>query len=295
GGNTFAIVNGAPISVPWSYTNKSGASQPAAGEFLEEGVDLTALGLGGCFSSFLAETRSSQSPTATLSDFVIGKFELCSVAAVPNAGLSKVGDSFTYPLTVANTGSSPLFLQNVTDTLLGSIVVNGVVQAPVAPVTSIDASALAANTPLLPGHSLTIFVTRTVQPGDPDPTFDTVTFDFNDKADFSGDIVSSPPVTNSVNLFQPSAPLTVTASPTTAQHLGDPITYTYTVTNTSSADSPNLVLSTSNPNNFFTDTLLGNLEADAIAAGGGSLAPGASFTFTETRAIQAGDPSPLTN
>src|SRR4029453_7489391 len=82
---------------------------------------------------------------------------------------------------------------------------------------------------------------------------------------------------------------------TTAQHLGDPITYTYTVTNTSSSDSPNFVLSTSNPNNSFTDTLLGDLEADAIAAGGGSVAPGGSFTFTETRAIQAGDPTPLNN
>src|SRR5262249_15228264 len=39
---TFAIVNSGAISVPWSYTNKSGQSQPAAGEFLEEGVDLTA-------------------------------------------------------------------------------------------------------------------------------------------------------------------------------------------------------------------------------------------------------------
>src|SRR5262249_26967394 len=66
-GSTFAIVNGGPISVPWPYTNKSGAHSPAAGEFLEEGVNLTALGLNSCFSTFLAETRSSQSPTATLS------------------------------------------------------------------------------------------------------------------------------------------------------------------------------------------------------------------------------------
>src|SRR5262249_24300390 len=52
--NTFAIVNNGPLSTaqPWSYTNKSGESTPNHGEFLEEGVDLTALGLGGCFSSF---------------------------------------------------------------------------------------------------------------------------------------------------------------------------------------------------------------------------------------------------
>ena len=69
-----------------------------------------------------------------------------------------------------------------------------------------------------------------------------------------------------------------------AEVLGQVITYTFTVTNTSSADSPNLVLDTSNPNDSFTDTLLGNLEADAIHAFTGnnaatlaSIAPGASF------------------
>src|SRR5205823_1753324 len=181
-GDTFAIVNGAPISVPWSYTNKSGAHAPAAGEFLEEGVDLTALGLDGCFSAFLAETRSSQSPTATLSDFVAGNFPLCSISATPFTGLSKVGDSIVYPLTVTNASA-----------------------------------------------------------------------------------------TNTVNLFQPSATLAVTANPTTALHLGDLITYTYTVNNTSSADSPNLVLGTANDS--FIDSLLGDVEADAVAAGGGSTAP----------------------
>src|SRR5262249_34325172 len=102
-GNTFAIVNGAPISVPWSYTNKAGQTQPQAGEFLEEGVDLTALGLQGCFSTFMAETRSSQSPTATLSDFALGSFNLCSLGAAHFDILSKFdtftnqGDLVTYP------------------------------------------------------------------------------------------------------------------------------------------------------------------------------------------------------
>src|SRR5262249_36054149 len=77
GTTTFAIVNSGSITVPWSFTDKSHRTSPAAGEFLEEGVDLTALGLGGCFSNFMAETRSSQSPPAALSDFVIGKFNAC--------------------------------------------------------------------------------------------------------------------------------------------------------------------------------------------------------------------------
>jgi uncharacterized repeat protein (TIGR01451 family) len=299
GGTTFAIVNGSPISVPWSYTNKSGAGQPAAGEFLEEGVDLTALGLEGCFASFLAETRSSQSPTATLSDFVIGNFPLCSLGATPFTGLSKVGDSTTYPLTVKNTGVMPLFIQSVSDTLLGTIVTGHTLQQPGQPgvnsaVTAISAGGFDFSQPLAPGASLTINVTRTVQAGDPDPTTSTYTvIGTDDLAGLEDPITAS--ANTSVNLFQPSTTMTLVASPDTAHHLGDVITYTYTVNNTSSSDSPNLVLDTSNANNSFNDTLLGNLEADAIAAGGGSVAPGGSFTFTETRPIQAGDPTPLTN
>jgi uncharacterized repeat protein (TIGR01451 family) len=299
--NTFAIVNDGPTSVPWSYTNKSGAHSPDHGEFLEEGVDLTALGIQGCFSSFLAETRSSQSPTATLSDFVLGSFPLCSLGTPQQAGLSKVGDSFTYNLSVQNTGAMPLYIQNVTDTLLGNIVVNGVLQQPGAAgvnqfVTSIS-STFDFTKALAPGASLNVAVTRTVQASDPDPTISFTTFVGNDEPDFSDTPISTttPSPGNVVNLFQPSASLTVTASPTTATALGQVITYTYTVTNTSSSDSPNLVLSTSNPNDSFTDTLLGDLEADAIAAGAGSMAPGATVTFTETRAIQAGDPTPLTD
>src|SRR5262245_3961014 len=299
-GNTFAIVNSGAISVPWTYTNKSGANQPAAGEFLEEGVDLTALGLDGCFASFLAETRSSQSPTATLSDFVIGSFPLCSVDATPFTGLSKVGDPVTYQLKVKNTGAMAMYLEDVTDTFLGNLVVDGVVQAPTGPISNINVGGFDLHTPLAPGDSLTVFVTRTVQPGDKDPTTSTVTFFFNDEADFSGEQITDSAGTN-VNLFQPSATLGVVASPTTATSLGQPITYTYTVTNTSSADSPNLVLSTSDVNNSFTATFnttppqVFDLESAAILAGGGSLAPGASFSFTQIRNVQAGDPSPLVN
>ncbi|HJZ57437.1 MAG TPA: matrixin family metalloprotease [Gemmataceae bacterium] len=318
---TFAIVNSGPISVPWSYTNKSGQSQPAQGEFLEEGVDLTALGLSGCFASFMAETRSSQSPTATLSDFVLGSFPVCSLAAPQFTGVSKVGDPVSYPLTVQNTGAMPLYIQSVTDTLLGNVVVNHTLQQPSAVgVTSIS-SAFDFTQPLAPGASLTIFVTRTVQAGDQDPTNSKVTFTGTDDQDGMEDPITAS-ATNSVNLFQPSAKMTVTANPTTATTLGQVITYTYTVSNTSSTDSPNLVLSTSNPNSSFTDTLLTtaagyNLEADAltkgivfldtnqnaildngetiVGTGFTSLAPGQAFQLTETRAIAAGDPTPLVN
>lgn len=86
--STFAVVNGGPVGVPWQFADKSRNSGPAAGEFLEAGVNLSALGLGGCFSDFIAETRSSQSPTATLSDFVIGSFNTCRLD-LPNTATVK--------------------------------------------------------------------------------------------------------------------------------------------------------------------------------------------------------------
>jgi len=303
--STFATVNGGPISVPWSYRNKSGLDRPAHGEFFEGGVDLTAMGLHGCFSTFLAETRSSQSPTATLSDFVLGSFPLCSVEAIPSAGgLSKVGDPSFYSLAVTNTGAFPLFPDDITDTVLGNLVVDGVPQTPDGTIITQSAydtqHVLQADGSLAAGDTLTIQVTRIVQPGDPDPIVNTTTYIFNDAADFTAEAVSDSAVSNPINLFQPSATMTVTASPDTATFLGQVITYTYTVNNTSSSDSPDLALGT--PNDSFTDTLLGDLEGvalaaidalDGIADGDTTLASGQSISFTATRAIQAGDPTPL--
>jgi len=297
--STFATVNGGPTSVPWSFTNKSGETSPAHGEFFEGGVDLTALGLHGCFTAFLAETRSSQSPTATLSDFVLGDFPLCSIeAGAGSTGLSKVGDPSFYSLSVTNSGAFPIFPQTVSDTVLGNIVVNGVPQAPDGTViTNINYDpqhVLQADGSLAPGATLIIQVTRTIQAGDPDPVVSLTTYTFNDDADFSGDQMTATTdasAPNSINLFQPSATLDVTVSSDTADHLGQVITYTYKVTNTSSSDSPDLVLGTANSS--FTDSLLGDLQADAMAAGADDLALGESVTFTETRAIQAGDPTPL--
>src|SRR5262249_8741656 len=154
---------------------------------------------------------------------------------------------------------------------------------------------------LAPGASLTIFVTRTVQASDPDPTPNTTTFTATD--DLAGaDTPITTSVSDSVNLFQPSATLTETVSPT-AGVVGTSLTYTYTVTNTSSSDSPNLILDTSNPNDSFTSTLFGDIEADAIHAFTGnnlatvaSIAPGASFSFTETHVISTSDlPGPISD
>jgi hypothetical protein len=91
--NYCATANQLVVHSPWAFTpkaNSGGTAGPgtlASGgantkfgiaEFMEGGINLTALGLGDqCFSSFLAETRSSHSPTSTLSDFALGGFGNC--------------------------------------------------------------------------------------------------------------------------------------------------------------------------------------------------------------------------
>jgi hypothetical protein len=71
-------VNSQNEVAPWQYTPKFGSAGTfPSGSFFEGGVNLSELGLAGCFSSFLAETRSSPSIDATLKDFVLGAFAPC--------------------------------------------------------------------------------------------------------------------------------------------------------------------------------------------------------------------------
>jgi hypothetical protein len=89
GDGTCATVNapndgtGGTITTPWLTANKddgAGHSLRTA-EFFEGGINLTANNLGNrCFNTFLADTRSSQSLTATLFDFSRGQLGECTSA-----------------------------------------------------------------------------------------------------------------------------------------------------------------------------------------------------------------------
>jgi hypothetical protein len=74
------LVNGSNgTASPWSFTDKSGFHTFLQGELYEGGINLSTLGLSDeCFSSVAAETRSSTSTTATLKDFVLGQFAVCT-------------------------------------------------------------------------------------------------------------------------------------------------------------------------------------------------------------------------
>ena len=86
------------INAPWDYTPKSGtANKIPQGGFFEAGINLTSLHLDeGCFSTFVSETRSSQSLTSTLSDYAMGSFSFCTtpdISTQVKQGTTSLGDN----------------------------------------------------------------------------------------------------------------------------------------------------------------------------------------------------------
>jgi hypothetical protein len=130
-----AVINTTNQKAPWPFSSTDSGVPPQTfdpGSFFEGGFDLTQLfiNLGKpqpCFSAFLEETRSSQSLTATLKDFVLGSFQLCSISAskacsntptAPPQILSENGATYvryTFTATVTNTGAGEVFSPTITD------------------------------------------------------------------------------------------------------------------------------------------------------------------------------------
>ena len=110
------IVNASTITMPWSFTDKSGTPGNGAlnGEFYEGGLNLSAIGLGDkCFASVASETRSSTSTTATLKDFILGQFGQCGSSTTTQSSITgstsigsgsvSVSDSATVKVTGVST------------------------------------------------------------------------------------------------------------------------------------------------------------------------------------------------
>jgi len=87
--NFCATANQNVVTSPWPFdakpnsggTSGTGGSSTKYGvaEFMEGGINMTALGLGNtCFSTFMAESRAAHSVTSTLSDFLLGTFGACT-------------------------------------------------------------------------------------------------------------------------------------------------------------------------------------------------------------------------
>jgi hypothetical protein len=129
-----AITNGTSgLTAPWGFSEKHGATTFQAGEFLEGGIDLETI-FGGnvpCFTTFMAETRASTSPTSSLADLTPPvSFPLCGIKVTKscngNGVVSNNGNTVTYSWTVTatNTGIGSLFDVTVIDTLPDGVTEN---------------------------------------------------------------------------------------------------------------------------------------------------------------------------
>jgi len=129
GDHFCATVNTAQTPSPWAFTEKGGTPSGyfATGEFYEGGIDLGFLGLQNeCFSSFLAETRSSQSVDATLKDFVGGQFAVCNatLSTTPSTGAGGIvtpGTVVTDTATVTGSNATKTPSGDVTFYICGPI------------------------------------------------------------------------------------------------------------------------------------------------------------------------------
>lgn len=116
-----ANTNDSPRISPWPYESKDGYVNEFPYEtFFEGGINITQLVGDTCFSSFMAESRSSSSPTAQLKDLVLDEFKLCSIAITkdcydnePNA--TEDAFLYTYSGSVTNDGFGTLHDVLVTD------------------------------------------------------------------------------------------------------------------------------------------------------------------------------------
>jgi uncharacterized repeat protein (TIGR01451 family) len=237
---------------PWPYTDKDGGHtyQPTA--LFEGGIDLTAL-LGGdigCFSSFMAETRSSHSTTAELKDFALGEFPVCGMKVTKTGNdLAKSGDVVTYTIKIENTGLKTLYKKSISDSLLGDITNAG---------TNTCGASLAA------GASCTVTVQRTVLAGDTDPLTNKATAVYTENSDFTG-VSLTDFSSHDTNLFQPSITFAKSASQTTILQ-GGTVNYNLTLKNTSSSDTPDLVCGVEDKN-------LGVSKSVTLTPGSSDLTP----------------------
>ena len=107
-GSVFSISNAAAQNIPgscpaWDYTPKGGVQGGPipVNAFFEGAINLDAFPAlaGACFSSFMVETRSSASVTATLKDFALGQFNTCAAIEVSKTADNNAvcaGHSTTY-------------------------------------------------------------------------------------------------------------------------------------------------------------------------------------------------------
>ena len=170
--------------------------------------------------------------------------------------LSKIGDDVDYTITITNDSTTRTAHKvSINDTLAGDLTDE-------CPATLAPAGQA--------GDECVITYTLTVPEDASDPWENEVTAIYSSQAAGAGGRATVTD-THSVDLFQPSLTVEKTASPAEVE-VGDDVNYEITITNTSSADSPDLVF------DLIDDTLAGDLSAECPA----SLAAGDDCVITYT-------------
>ncbi|PLX78078.1 MAG: hypothetical protein C0615_04130, partial [Desulfuromonas sp.] len=214
---------------PWSFTFKGPGgpttTDPGAhpvSTYFEAGLNLSALFPNGipCLSSFVAETRQSQSETAELEDLLLAQFDTCSLD-VDKEGpeYGKVGDDAEYTITITNDGALPLFKDTITDTVFD--------------LNNADSDTCGAV--LNPGDSCEIVYTYTIPADGDNPLENTVTATYT-----RGTSTAEGSASHEMVIINPMISLSKTADPTTLSQ-GESAEYTITLTNNSSVGTPTLV------------------------------------------------------
>jgi hypothetical protein len=126
-GSVFSISNAAAQNIPgscpaWNYTPKGGSQGGPIpiNAFFEGAINIDAFPAltGSCFSSFMVETRSSASVTATLKDFAVGQFNTCAAIEVTKTADNNAvcaGHTTTYTYVPHNTSGVTLDVTLVDD------------------------------------------------------------------------------------------------------------------------------------------------------------------------------------
>ncbi|MGC9397432.1 MAG: right-handed parallel beta-helix repeat-containing protein [Anaerolineae bacterium] len=198
---------------------------------------------------------------------------LCPAIEILKTGpaLSKVTDVVTYTYTITNTSVPP----SAPALDLVSVIDQGVGWPGLGDLT---ATALANGCgPLATGAACTFEAPYTVAAGVPDPLVNEVMATYQ-LAAFNQVVTATD--SHSVNLFQPSITFSKTGDP--LSKIGDATTYTLTLANTSSSDSPDLECR-------ITDALLGLDQTVTLASGA------APYVLAHPFTVPAGAADPLVN
>ena len=266
------VSNPAAISSPWPIVQKGYPStQIGPNAFVELGVNLEAtLGTSlGCYQSIIATSRTSDSITATLSDLAFASVDTCAISITKSGpAVAAAGETVTYTFDITNESITPLSLDTITDDVIGDIST----EATTAGCDSIRGGQTCSfdvdyTVPLTASAgSLTNTVTATYEP----PNRQTSVTETD---------------THTVEVYVPA--LTVDKTAPAIVNAGAEVTYSFTITNTTTEGAlaaPAITITS------VVDDVLGTIDASSC----GALATGAScvLIFPTTAAAI---PDPLVN